>query len=113
MKPPCIRGLKEFKKSCPEKCWDGSEGCPAWLEMPVVDLNDPTKKTIERKCLDIWMFHLAWCSNRVMEGNQQAVESLRNGMCEVDPKTKQVRPKMDRGSMALLTVISNQQRLIK
>lgn len=81
MKPPCIRGLHQFKKGCPQKPWDGSEGCTAWIEEMVIDRDNPEKKRIEKKCLDLWMFTLAWHSNGLLEGNQQAVESFRNNMC--------------------------------
>ena len=114
MKPPCIRGLKQFdKKGCPCKTWDGEEGCPAWVEMPVVDNDNPQKQSFERMCVDLWIFKVLWHSNGLLEGNQKATESFRNGMCEVDPNTKEVRPKMDIGTIAMLKFMANQQKLVK
>jgi hypothetical protein len=113
MDPPCIRGLKRFeKKGCPQKTWDGGAGCPAWIEEMVVDPGNPLKTKIEKKCLDLWMFTVAWNGNRLMEGTQQATESLRNGMCEEDPISKETVPKVDRGTLAVLHYISKQPKLI-
>lgn len=85
MSPPCIRGLQQFKKGCPEKTWDGESGCPCWIEEMVVD-SETSKKRIEKKCLDLWMFTIAWHSNGLLEGNQQAVESFRNNVSEATQK---------------------------
>jgi len=78
-KPPCIRGLKRFeKKGCPQKIWDGEEGCPAWIELTVSQKGNPLQKEIKRQCLDLWMFDFSWASMGQMEGMQQATESNRN-----------------------------------
>jgi len=81
MKPPCIKGLKRFeKKGCPQKCWDGKEGCPAWIELPVSTMGNPLKKEIRKQCLDMWLWEFAWASMGQREVVQQATESNRNMM---------------------------------
>lgn len=81
MAPPCIRGLKEFKKGCCQRSWNGKDGCPAWIERDKVPQSDGSFKDI-KECLDLWMFRLAWTQCGLLEGNQQATESFRNGMIE-------------------------------
>lgn len=107
MNRPCIRGLKEFKKGCPEKCWNGNEGCPAWKEYTIKDNKDGGIKII-KDCIDnlqeIWAFE----SLKLLEGNQIATESFRNGMTEeIDGK---IYPKPDRGIVNLVSMIYEQQK---
>jgi len=115
MNPPCIRDLERFKKSgCPQKPWDGKEGCPAWIEMAVSKKGNPLEKEIRKQCIDIWIFEFQWSMLGLLEGNQQAIESFRNGMVQEyeDGKTE---PKSDPAALALLRVfkeIQNKQRLI-
>ena len=79
-KRPCIRNIAAFKKGCPEKCWDGKEGCPAWTEVSMPKKDNPMEKDIVKDCLDIFMFRMQWESLGLLEGNQQAIETFRNGM---------------------------------
>ncbi len=52
-KRPCIRGLKEFQKSgCPEKHWDGKEGCPAWKEYTIPG-GEGKPPVIMKDCIDM------------------------------------------------------------
>ena len=76
--PPCIRGLKQFKDGCPMRPWNGTDGCPAWIEMPVATIGDPQKKEIRRQCIDIWAFEFQWAALGSLEGTQRATESNRN-----------------------------------
>jgi len=101
-KVPCIRDLKMFRKSgCPQKEWDGIQGCPCWKEMVVSSKENPQKKESKKQCIDLWQFELQWAMLGVMEGNQQAVESFRNGM--VYPgKDGGIYPKSDPALVALL-----------
>lgn len=79
MNPPCIRGLKRFeKKGCPQKGWDGKEGCPAWKELVVASRDNPLKKEIQKKCIDLWLWEFQWAGMGQREGLQQATESNRN-----------------------------------
>ena len=108
MNRPCIRDLKPFKKGCPEKCWDGNSGCPAWKEytVPGEPGNPPV---ILKDCVDMLTEHWSFEALKLLEGNQQATETFRNGMCEVvNGKTV---PKMDRASLSLLNVIKQQRQL--
>lgn len=85
---PCIRGLKEFKKGCPE-----NSSCPAWIET----LGSLSPKVI-RQCADVAAVHLLWDLNCNVVGTQQATETFRNGMCEVviDNQGREiVRPKIN------------------
>lgn len=101
-KKPCIRDLKMFRKSgCPEKEWDGKEGCPAWKQLIISSRENPQKKEVKSQCIDLWMFELQWASLGVMEGNQQATESFRNGMIYMSQDGK-LYPKSDPALVALL-----------
>ena len=77
-KPPCIRGLNHFKKGCPQRPWDGEEGCPAWIELSVTSRGNPLQREIKKQCLDLWTWEFQWASLGVGEGIQQATESSRN-----------------------------------
>jgi len=83
-KPQCIRGLKKFKAGCPQRGWNGTDGCVAWIEKEKVPQRDGTISDV-KECLDLWMFRLAWAQVGATEGSQAAVESFRNGMCEPGP----------------------------
>ena len=79
MNPPCIRGLKRFeKKGCPQKAWDGKEGCPAWIELVVSSRGSPLKKEIKKQCLDLWLWEFQWAGMGQLEGVQKATEGNRN-----------------------------------
>jgi len=109
---PCIRNLDRFKKKgCPQRLWDGKEGCPCWIEKIA-----PTKggeKDIIKQCVDLWMFKLHWDANCLLEGNQQATESFRNGMVQTDENGKN-QPKPDPAILLLLSFIkATQQKQIE
>jgi len=75
-RPPCIRGLKRFeKKGCPQRKWDGEDGCPAWIEDWVVEKGERIQKGM---CVDMWIPLYLRFSLGLLEGNQQATESNRN-----------------------------------
>jgi len=79
MNPPCIRGLKRFdKKGCPQKGWNGKEGCPAWIELAVSSIGNPLKKEIKKQCLDLWLWEFQWAELGQLEGVQRATEGNRN-----------------------------------
>ena len=113
--PPCIRNLEKFRKSgCPEKQWDGEEGCPAWIELSTATRENPNKREIKKQCLDKWLWDFNWAMLGLLEGNQQAVETFRNGMIQ---KTQdgQTVPKPDPAVVSLLSFLNdlkNQQRII-
>lgn len=110
MKSPCIRNLERFKKSgCPQKIWDGQEGCPCWIEMPVANRENPLKKEIKRNCVDLWQFDFQWAMLGLLEGNQQATESFRNGMIETREDGKDY-PKPDSGILLLLDIFKTLQQ---
>jgi len=108
--PPCIRNLERFRKSgCPQKVWDGKEGCPAWKELLVTPRNEPLKpKDKIGRCIDEWNLELQLTALGLMEGNQQATESFRNGMVE-EGKDGKIYPKPDRGIVALLSLFQKLQ----
>jgi len=77
--PPCIRGLKQFaKKGCPMRPWSPADpgGCPAWVQKDIPDKSGGKAHIAE--CLDLYMARMAWHTNALLEGNQQAIESFRN-----------------------------------
>lgn len=79
MKPPCIRNLDKFKKKgCPEKRWDGGDGCPCWIELAVASKGNPQQKEIKKQCIDLWMYEFTWATLGTMEGVQIATEGNRN-----------------------------------
>jgi hypothetical protein len=89
--PPCIRNLEKFKDGCPERPWNGRDGCPAWIEMPVATQGNPLQKEVRRQCIDLWNTQFNWAQLGVMEGNQQATEGARNMIalnCLVTTNTK-------------------------
>lgn len=109
-KPPCIRGLLCFKKGCPQRCWDEKDGigCPAWIEFDM-STKGGTDKIPIRECLDIYMSRLMFYNNCLLEGNQQATESFRNGMVYKDAEGNIV-PKPNEVELALLYHIQNAQK---
>lgn len=68
---PCIRGLREFKKGCPE-----SSQCSCWIEKAMSKIGGGTE--IIKQCADLWIIQLLFDMCALMEGNQQATESSRN-----------------------------------
>ena len=108
MKPPCIRNLPRFKKGCPQKIWDGEEGCPCWIEMSVAKRENPKEKEIKKDCLDMWHFSFQWAMLGLLEGNQQATESFRNGMVETRDDGKDY-PKPDIAVIKLFQMFENMQ----
>lgn len=99
---PCIRGLKEFKRGCPE-----NNSCPAWIET----LGSLHPKPI-RQCSDVAMVHLLWDLNCNVIGAQQATENLRNGLCEEDPITKQPVPRQLKLTIVKATEIHERIRAL-
>jgi hypothetical protein len=107
--PPCIRNLEPFKKTgCPQKSWDGEEGCTAWMEMTVGTRDNPLKPDLKKMCIDMWQFDFALTQIGILEGNQQAIESFRNGMVDVDPRDSKVKPKPDPAMIQLVNLVFQQ-----
>ena len=99
IKRPCVQGLKCFEKSgCPEAGFDATtgKGCPAWREY-IIGTKPPTNI---KECSFLLQEHWQFESLKLLEGNQCATESLRNGLCEtVGGKTV---PKVDRGMLYMI-----------
>jgi len=114
-RPPCIRNLEKFKKSgCPKQQWNGEEGCPAWIELSVATKENPNKREIKKQCLDRWLWDFNWAMLGLLEGNQQAIETFRNGMVQ-ETKDGQVVPKPDPAVVSLLSLLNglkNKQQII-
>lgn len=105
---PCIRGLERFRKTgCPEKYWDGNSGCPAWKEYTIPGEGERKPQAI-KDCIDVLKENWQFEALRLLEGNQRATESFRNGMCETASDGK-VYPKADVGMMTLLSIIEHQK----
>jgi len=78
-KPPCIRNIDKFKKTgCPQKSWDGEEGCTAWVELSVATKGNPLQHEVKKQCIDLWSFEFAYAGLGTMEGIQAATEGGRN-----------------------------------
>ena len=119
MKPPCIRNLDRFKKGCPQKIWDGQEGCPCWIEMAVANRENPLKKEVKKNCIDLWAFDFNWAILGLLEGNQEATERFRNAMVQPDPNDplndNKAFPKSDPAMVKLYSLFEsmrNEQRII-
>ena len=106
-KPPCIRGLDKFKKGCPEKCYDPDSGlgCPAWIDLEL-STKGGTEKIIIKECLDLYTMRLQFYNNCLLEGNQQAIESFRNGMVYKNDHGDIV-PKPSNADVLLLNLLAN------
>jgi len=102
-RPPCIRGLSAFKKGCPQRSWDGASGCPAWIDKKL-PIKGSTEFIEVKECLDLFMARLAYDGNGLLEGNQQAVESFRNGMIN------SAGPRPDPALCKLIAMIEEQQQ---
>lgn len=101
--PPCIRGIM---KHCPQKPWDGSTGCPAWVEMTVATKGDPLKKEIRKQCIDLWQHDFTLAALGLLEGNQRATESFRNNMT-----TANGQPKPDPALLKLVNILDARQQI--
>ena len=113
MNPPCIRNLNAFaKKGCPKKSWDGKEGCPCWIELSVSKRGNPLEKEIKKQCLDMWLFEFQWAMMGLLEGNQQATESFRNGMVQEGPDGE-FHPKPDLATVLLVKQIQAKKAFIE
>ncbi|WP_320040750.1 hypothetical protein [uncultured Desulfobacter sp.] len=111
---PCIRGLKRFEKcGCPEKYFDPAtgEGCPAWKEYTIPGAPDEMPNII-KDCIDCLSEHWRFESLKLLEGNQVATESLRNGICEEGPDGF-VCPKPNRDVLALAAAINAENKTLK
>lgn len=99
---PCVRGLDKFKKTgCPGKQWDGKEGCAAWHEdLITVDVDkNPEMRSF---CIDVWAYFFRWWHNNRLAGNQEAMETFRNGMLTTDSQGRTIR----KPDPAMLKIIS-------
>lgn len=99
--PPCIRGIKQFSKGCPQKEWNGQDGCPAWKELTVTVRGEPLKKQIKKQCIDLWLHDFQYEALGLLLGNQQATESFRNNM------TTEEGPKPDPAVLGLMQLIQD------
>jgi hypothetical protein len=99
MKHPCIRNLEPFKETgCPR-----NDDCPCWItDFYIKD----GKKVTTSQCLDLWRYVHEREMLRLLEGNQAATESMRNGLCEQDEEGKTV-PKAIR--MTLIKKVSDER----
>jgi len=104
MKPPCTRGLPEFQDGCPKRPWDAEtgEGCPLWIEREVATRENPIVREMRRQCVDRWQWDFQWATLGLLEGNQAAIEQLRNGLLFYDDKSKTVLPKPDYATLELV-----------
>jgi len=108
--PPCIRGLKEFKKGCPQVAFNPitGHGCPAWITKTMPSKKDPDERETISQCLDLWMLVVNWDANVLLEGNQQAIETFRNGSIETDEMGRRL-PKTPQGLRDLVAILREEQ----
>lgn len=89
IKRPCTRNIRQFEKSgCPEKAWDGSSGCPNWMEDSLPDPSNPIKKTIVKCCADVLNVIYTRHVLSLLEANVRTTEKLRNGLIDEDADGK-------------------------
>lgn len=72
--------------------------------MSIAERGNPLKKEIRKQCLDIWIFEFQWAAMGLLEGNQQATETFRNGMLQKGSDGKNY-PKPDPSIIALIKLI--------
>lgn len=109
---PCIRGLKQFKKGCPGKAWDGKEGCAAWHE-DLVSIAADKNPEMRGFCIDVWRYFFLWWSQNRLAGVQQATETFRNGMLMEDPLNPgKAIPKLSALEKALLLRVGKVRSLL-
>ena len=103
---PCIRGLKQFGKGCPEKKWDGRSGCPAWIDKIILLSENPKEYGPANMCIDVYMAQLHWDINAFLAGIQRAIESFRNNMTEATESGN--LPKTSRGLAHLINIFEKE-----
>jgi hypothetical protein len=108
-RPPCIRGLKQFRGGCPQRSWNGHDGCPAWIDRDIPDRDNPPKVIAANMCVDIYLSRLQWDTNAFLQGIQASIESFRNNMTEVDEEGKK-HPKTSRGMGYLIGLIEEEMK---
>ena len=115
MRQPCTRGLSAFKDGCPKRPWDGEsgDGCPLWLEKDVPKRENPMIREPLKACIDVWQFEVNWAQLGLLEGNQAAIEQLRNGLLFYDEEKKTVSPKPDYAMRELVKMIKAQQLMLE
>lgn len=108
-KPPCIRGLKEYKRGCPQEKWNSvtGKGCPLWITRTAPTLAYPNGEIISQ-CLDLWMLTVNWDANKLLEGVNQVIESFRNNMTETTEDGNY--PKASRGLRYLINYIEEEMK---
>lgn len=107
-RPPCIRNLHCFREEgCPQQSWDGEDGCTAWKEMTIGTKENPNVPELKKMCIDMWHFDFEFSTLAAIEGNQQAIESFRNGMVQVDSEGT-VHPKPDPAVLQLMNMVQEQ-----
>ena len=60
--------------------------------------------------MDVYLARLQWDTNAMLQGIQQAIESFRNQMLEVDAETQKYVPKTSPGVKVLIDLIENEMR---
>jgi len=96
-----------IKKQCPETD-KGKKGCHFWMipgEGALINAKSSDKFPARGMCLEHLKVHMLWDANVTLVGNQQATESFRNGMVEVDRNGKTV-PKSSLLTATLLKVLT-------
>ena len=109
-RPPCIRGLKQFKQGCPQRSWNGHNGCPAWVEELIPSRDNPTERKPANMCVDVYAARLQWDTNAMLQGIQQAIERFRNGMLEFDEGDKRFLPRTSLGVKVLVNLIEEEMK---
>lgn len=116
MKPPCTRGLQQFKNGCPERPYNPNDGtgCPLWVEKETPTLENPQVKRTNKMCVDRWYWTFLWSILGALEGCQMATETFRNGMLVPDPddplNASKAWPKPDKGILRLIELIEKEQQ---
>jgi hypothetical protein len=84
-----------------------------WIERDVPTRENPMVKKPLRACVDVWQWEIQWAQLGLLEGNQAAIEQLRNGLLFYDDETKTVSPKPDYAIRELVKMLKDQQKLLE
>ena len=90
-----------------------AKGGTLWVEQEVATRENPLVKEMRRQCVDRWAWDFQWATLGLLEGNQAAIETFRNGMVYYDDEKKTASPKPDFAIVELVRMLKEQKEQIE